>query len=95
MQVGEHPEPEVRSLALRDVHPQDLLHSVPVDADDVVHRTGNHLALVPDLVVHRIQPYDTVDRLQGPVLPGLYLRDDTVGNLAQDSMGDLRIICHL
>ena len=45
-----------------------------------------------DLVVHRIEPYDTIERLQRAVLPRLNIGNDLIGYLAQNGMGDFGIV---
>ena len=61
-----------------------------VDAKDIVQCLVLDFALHLDLIVHGIEPHDTVQRLQGPVLPRLYIQYDPVGYLAKYGVRDIR-----
>lgn len=46
----------------------------------------------PDLVVYCVEPDDTVHRFQGPVLPGLDVGYDMVGDLGKYIVWDIRVV---
>jgi len=51
-----------------------------------------HLPFFAHFVVHGIQPHNTVDGFQRAPLPGFDLRDDPVGNLRENRVGDLTVV---
>src|SRR5690606_32320731 len=92
LQMGQHLQPVIGPLAFGDVHPQYLLDPVFVHPQDIVQGLVPDPALLPYLEVHRVQPYNAIDRLQRTFLPFLYLGDDPVGDVAQHLRGYIGVI---
>src|SRR5690606_34148423 len=92
LQMGQHLQPVVGPLAFGDVHPQYLLDPVFVHPQDIVQGLVPDPALLPYLEVHRVQPYNAIDRLQRTFLPFLYPGDDSVGDVAQHLRGYIGVI---
>src|SRR5690625_569169 len=64
LQVGEDLKPEVGSFAFRDIAAQYLLIPIPVDSQNVVDSSVFDSTFTAHFIVHGIEPYDTVNRLQ-------------------------------
>jgi site-specific DNA recombinase len=79
LQLGHHPQPELRPLGLLDPQPQDLLAAVGANAEGKVDRLVADRALVADLHPQRIEEHQGIDCLERPVLP--------LGDLVQDGVG--------
>ena len=81
--VGKNTEPEVSTLALRDIHAQQFLSSLGSKCQDIIDGAGHGpVLLVHYLVMDGIKPDNRIHRVKGAVLPALYLGKDTVGDAA-------------
>src|SRR5690625_863810 len=64
LQVGEDLKPEVGSFAFGNIAAQYLLIPIPVDSQNVVDSSVFDSTFTAHFIVHGIEPYDTVNRLQ-------------------------------
>src|SRR5690625_1468939 len=63
VQVGKYAQPKVSPFTLGDIGAEYLLVPVRVDAQNIVEGFVLHASLAADFVVHRIEPHNTVYRL--------------------------------
>ena len=83
LEVGQDTQPEVRTLALGHVHPEQFLAAFRIECQNIIYGSGHRtVLLVHHLIMHRIKPYYGIDAFQRPALPCLDLRQHPVCDAA-------------